>query len=106
MQTMTKIDFYKTMFNGPGKSPRYEKSQGYIIDYMVDGTIIKLIFEKCKHDWSITEYTSGLLIRRNFTTRKNAMESITPVLLQAISERLKNNKYITMLNEYRAKCAE
>lgn len=103
---MKKIEFYKTMFNGSGKAPRYEKSTGYDADYVSNGTIIKLIFEKCKHDWCITEFSSGLQVRRNFDTRKEALEFITPELLQKIIERLENNKYVSMLAEYRAACAE
>lgn len=103
---MQKIEFYKTMFNGAGKAPRYEKSTGYDADYICNGNIIKLIFEKCKYDWCITEFSSGLQVRRNFSTRKSALEFITPELLQKISEILKDNKYITMLSEYRASCTK
>ena len=99
---MTKIEFFKTMYGGKNQPPRYERSAGYGVDYVMDGNIIKLIFEKCKYDWCITEYSSGLQIRRNFKTRKEALNIVTPELLKTIAERLKDNKYVTMLSKYRA----
>ena len=103
---MKKITFYKTMFDGDNRPPKIEIGTGYKQLYPVTGTNIEisLIFEKRSFDWAITEEKTGLLVRRNYRTRKEAENSITPELLKAINERLaKLNHYITLVNIEREK---
>lgn len=103
---MKKVTFYKAMFNGKNKPPRFEKSTGYQSFYTVTGTDIEisLVFEKCPHDWAITEESTGMLVRRNFNTRKEAEAYMTPDLIKAIAERLPSvNDLRTMLNIYRGR---
>ena len=106
---MKKTTFYKTMFGGDNQPPKIEIGTGYKQLYPVTGTNIKisLIFEKRRFDWAITEEKSGMLVLRNFRTRKEAELAVTENLLQAINKRLKNmNYYITLLNIEREKRIE
>lgn len=103
---MKKTVFYKAKFNGIGEPPKYEKAEGYRQLYTVTGTDIEisLIFEKRELDWAITEEKSGLLVWRNFRTRKEAEAFITPEFLQKISDVLYTTRdYVTMLNIYRGR---
>ena len=106
---MKKTTFYKTMFGGDNCPPKIETGTGYKKIYTISGTNneISLIFEKRRFDWAITEEKSGMLILRNFRTRKEAELAVTENLLQAINKRLKSvNSYITLLNIEREKRIE
>ena len=106
---MKKITFYKTMFGGDNCPPKIETGTGYKQLYPVTGTNaeISLIFEKRRFDWAITEEKSGMLVLRNFRTRKEAELAVTENLLQAINKRLQSvNSYITLLNIEREKRIE
>ena len=106
---MKKVTFFKTMYGGKNQPPKIETAIGYKQLYTVTGTDIEisLIFEKRRYDWSITEEKSGLGVRGNFRTRKEAEQYITPELLKAINERLPSvNHYITLLNIERGKRTE
>ena len=103
---MKKVTFYKAMYTSKGKPPKFEKSTGYQSFYTVTGTDIEisLVFEKCPYDWAITEESTGMLVRRNFNTRKEAEAYITPSMIKAIAERLPSvNELRTMLNIYRGR---
>lgn len=102
---MKKINFYKTMQGTNGK-PDIRSATGYQQFYTIAGTDIELslVFEKCAYDWSITEEKSGFLVNRNFRTRKEAEQSITPELIKAIADKLPGlNYYITLVNIERGK---
>ena len=106
---MKKTTFYKTMFGGSNCPPKIETGTGYKKIYTISGTNneISLIFEKCRFDWAITEEKSGMLVLRNFRTRKEAELAVTENLLQAINKRLQSvNYYITLLNIERGKRIE
>lgn len=106
---MKKVIFYKTMYGGKDQPPKIETATGYKQLYTVTGENleISLIFEKRSFDWAITEEKSGLLVRDNFRTRKEAAESVTPDLLKAINKKLSSvNYYITLLNIERGKRTE
>ena len=106
---MKKVTFYKTMFGGKGKPPRFETASGYQSFYTVTGTDIELslIFHKSGASWAITEESTGLLIQLGFGTRKEAESAITPDLLRKINDRLPSvNEYRTMLNIYRGRVGE
>lgn len=103
---MKKVIFYKTMYGEKNQPPKIETSTGYQQYYTVSGSDIEisLIFEKCAHDWSITEEKSGFLVKRNFCTRKEAEQSITPEMIKIIADKLPGlNHYITLLNIERGK---
>lgn len=103
---MKKVTFYKAMYDGKGKPPRFQKSTGYRSFYTVTGTDIEisLVFEKRAHDWAITEESSGMLVLSNFNTRKEAEVAVNPNILRAIADRLHSvNELRTMLNIYRGR---
>ena len=101
---MKKKTFYKMMAGN-----KIEKAEGYQQYYNIPGTDIEisLCFDKRPFDWAITEESSGMLIRRNFKTRKAAESSVNINMLKAIHKRLPSvNHYITMLNIHRGRVCE
>lgn len=106
---MKKVTFYKTMYNGKNNPPKLEKAEGYRETYTLPGTgeTISLVFEKRAYEWAITEESTGLLVRRNFNTRRDAINSITPELIRLIAEIIPGqDRYRTSINIERGKHEE
>ena len=100
---MKKSIYYRTCFNGGGKPPIFKQSEGTKELFAVPGTDLKIavFFEKTAGEWLATEETSGLIIVRGGSTKKDCMSRITFDMLRAIPAKLENNKYVTLLSEYR-----
>ena len=101
---MRKVTFYKMMNTGAVSASGYQETF-YIYP---DGDEISLVFEKRgNQDWSITEESTGLLVRGYFPSRKAAKEAITAEMLKMIVDRLPEfNHYKTMVNIARFKHEE
>ena len=107
---MEKVTFYKMIFDPRTRKAAPQAATGYrqIFNYYDpsgrDAFEISLIFEKRAFDWAITEEKSGFLVKCDFRTRKEAVNSITAEMLKAINEKLPAlNNYITMVNIARQK---
>ena len=103
---MEKVTFYKTMFAGNGKPPRFEATAGWQKNfYLRDGDlIITLNFDKRESGWTITEEKTGLRVGDKFKTRADAEKGVTIDLLKKIREELpKHKELIFDLNIERGK---
>lgn len=103
---MKKSIYFRACKNKKGFT--FEACKGYTINFYNGNAAIDLVFGKNHYDrWTITELTTGFLVHNGtFSTRKEAIETITPEYLKKIIDKMNNWQFIQeardRLSAYRA----
>ena len=100
---MYKTDFYiaaiayRDQFNRPIKKQYFRKIRGWGETLEApDGSIIDIRLDKRTTSWLITEARTGYAVTLEpFATRAEALEFLTPEILQKLADRLKAPEMIT-----------
>lgn len=105
-----KTPFYKTDFYITGAEKRqrhtdpiqykFTKVSGWGLTLEApNGDIIEIGLDRRPTRWKVTERTTGLLLlSSDYSTREEAQKAITPDLLQATADRLKNPDTLQIAN--------
>ena len=85
---MTKTVYYRACRDRKGFT--FQSCIGYLINFYNGTSVIDLVFGKDQFDrWTITELTTGYLVHNEkFSTRKEAIEAITPDYLKKILDKM------------------